>query len=395
MQIVHVVYEPFDPPLSGAKLRDKAVNAALRRLGETATIAVAPQLDADSDWHDKRIARTFYSIPDHVCAGLARTIAASTPDLIVLSAVGLSPLPKFLGETLDGGKARLIADMHNTESRLLAETDRAKLPQFLRPLSSVIYAERWRRARRVERQLARRVSSIWVCSREDRALFRKVTAEVTPVHVVPNPVPDWCPVVDDPVRRFHRLPLRALYVGHLGYPPNNSAAMKLVTAIWPMILENQRDAELTIAGRQPRRRLRASLAGATNIRLVADPPAMKPLYERADVALMPIFQGGGSRIKILEALAMGLPVVATAKAVEGLRIEPDRHFLLAERPSEYAHAVARLNDDPRFRDRIIAEGRAFALQHHGSGAILDAVSDAIRATVAGGPGNSDVSVPSA
>jgi glycosyltransferase involved in cell wall biosynthesis len=119
-----------------------------------------------------------------------------------------------------------------------------------------------------------------------------------------------------------------------------------------------------ICGRTPGDRLRRQIASASNIRLIADPVHLRPLYEDADAAILPLSEGGGSRIKVLEAMAVGLPVIATPKAVEGLALEPDRHFVIAEKPTEFVAALERLGTDPASRHRLIAEGRRFVRDHH-------------------------------
>ena len=382
MRFVHVVHEPFDAARSGANLRDRAINLALRKLGEVVTVAVLPHLPSDHGWHDRRIARTYFAIPAETCTALTRRIAGEKPDLVVLSAVGLSPLPAFLLDAPNGCKTPLVADMHNAESHLLAELDRARLPAILRPLAPILFVERWRRARQVERALADQMAAVWMCAHDDRTRFRHAVGNHTPVHVIPNPVPAWCARRVGSAGRFEGSAPRVLYVGHLGYPPNDHAARYLAGCIWPNVRARWPGAELIVAGRHPRRHLKAYLENRDGVRLVPDPPDMARLYDQADAALLPIFEGGGSRIKVLEALAAGLPVVATPKAVEGLALRPDHHFLPAERAAEYVAAMIRLADDRDFRDRLIRQGREFAFANHSEDAIGRAVAAAVQSTMA-------------
>jgi glycosyltransferase involved in cell wall biosynthesis len=94
------------------------------------------------------------------------------------------------------------------------------------------------------------------------------------------------------------------------------------------------------------------------IQLIANPKEIAPIYDQADIVVVPLAEGGGSRIKILEALALGCPIVATAKAVEGLGLVPDRHFLQAENAADMARAVARLFKNESLVKLLIEEGHA-------------------------------------
>jgi glycosyltransferase involved in cell wall biosynthesis len=89
---------------------------------------------------------------------------------------------------------------------------------------------------------------------------------------------------------------------------------------------------------------------------------VRPYLGAAEVYLCPIRDGGGTRLKVLDALSSGLPLVATALAVEGLGMSDGRHYLRAEMPADYVECVRRLGDEPELRARLCAEGRALVEQ---------------------------------
>lgn len=99
------------------------------------------------------------------------------------------------------------------------------------------------------------------------------------------------------------------------------------------------------------------MVAAHGHRLSADPPDLRPAYAQAAAAVMPLREGGGTRLKALEALVAGCPVVATAKAVEGLGLVPDRHYLAAERPGDFVAALLRLDADAGLAHALAVEGR--------------------------------------
>jgi len=96
------------------------------------------------------------------------------------------------------------------------------------------------------------------------------------------------------------------------------------------------------------------------VELAADVPSMPDEYARASLLLVPLWVGAGARVKILEALAARLPVVATALAANGLELEPERHFGTADTPEGLADEVASRLADPARLEALAAEGRALA-----------------------------------
>ena len=168
-----------------------------------------------------------------------------------------------------------------------------------------------------------------------------------------------------------------LFVGHLGYHPNRRAVHELCAAILPRLRRLRPDTRLHVCGRSPAPAL-ARLVEAAGGRLTADPPDLGDAYRRAAVVAVPLREGGGTRIKIIEALAIGRPIVATAKAVEGLGLAPGTHYVRAETPREFATALARLLDDPDGARALAARGGEVVEARFGSQAREAAYSEALK-----------------
>ncbi|MDQ2999213.1 MAG: glycosyltransferase family 4 protein, partial [Chloroflexota bacterium] len=113
---------------------------------------------------------------------------------------------------------------------------------------------------------------------------------------------------------------------------------------------------LTLAGRAPPPAIQA--LAAADLRVPGTVDDLRPLYARASLVTAPIFWGSGVRIKILEALACGLPLVTTALAAEGIDLHQSESALFAEQPREFAAAIVRLLNDAALRVRLGAAGRA-------------------------------------
>jgi glycosyltransferase involved in cell wall biosynthesis len=152
---------------------------------------------------------------------------------------------------------------------------------------------------------------------------------------------------------------RVLFVGGFGHVPNVDAAMRLCE-LFPNVLERVPDAQLEIVGANPPPRLAAF--ASERISLAGGVGDVEPYIDRAAVVAAPLRLGGGTRIKVLEALGHGKAVVATPLAVEGLDVRHERELLLAETDAAFSDAVARLLVDREERRHLARAARRWAEQ---------------------------------
>ncbi|MGA2434716.1 MAG: glycosyltransferase family 4 protein [Bryobacteraceae bacterium] len=147
-----------------------------------------------------------------------------------------------------------------------------------------------------------------------------------------------------------------LFAGMMNYPPNADAAVFFCRSILPLVRPIVPDVKLLIAGHSPPSQVKrlASEPGVTVAGYVED---MIPWYSQAAVTVAPLRAGGGTRLKILESMALGRPVVSTTIGCEGLEVEHNRHILIADTPERFAACVTRLLLDAALRERIAAEAR--------------------------------------
>jgi polysaccharide biosynthesis protein PslH len=152
-----------------------------------------------------------------------------------------------------------------------------------------------------------------------------------------------------------------LFVGNFVHPPNIDAAERLVHAIFPRVLEAHPSASLHIVGDNPPPELLEASGGAVTVTgRVPDPV---PYIERATLVAAPIRFGGGMRVKVLEALAAGKPLVASRLAVEGLELSDGDEFVAAESDEEFADRIGGLLADESLRRRLGARARAWAQEN--------------------------------
>lgn len=366
MRFIHVVPERPLANGSGAQLRAYALGRALSALGEVVTVVVNEVFAAAGLRPVRAPSFIEAEFPVQVLNDIVSSASPVSGDVVVVEGVYLSALAyRFAAAGVP-----VILDAHNVESDLLRQTDLARHAVLAR----LQRHGRWRRAAEAERLLLRSVAAVWACSKPDAGLMRRLAPGAAPIHVVPNPVPEWCLGAPD-----RRRPdgIKALFVGHLGYRPNIAASLRLARRILPLVQRAEPSARLTLAGRSPDRRLRHAVAKGSSVNLLADPADLAPLYAGATMTLIPLREGGGTRIKVLEAMMLGLPVIASAKAVEGLALSPGREYLKAESDAEFAEAALRLSRSPRLREDLVAVARDCAQRCHGPQAIAGSVTAAL------------------
>ncbi|HUW15761.1 MAG TPA: glycosyltransferase [Actinomycetes bacterium] len=235
------------------------------------------------------------------------------------------------------------------------------------------------RTRRYESWVGSRFDRLVVTSDADRAEFLRLAQPTsdgrpaTRVDVVPNGVDlDYFSPAPEV-----REPLTLVITGKMSYHANVSAVRWLVDEVMPRVWSALPAARLWVVGKDPPRDLRklgqpshrpvdAASAVIPEARVVVTGTVadVRPFLHKAALALAPIQYGVGIQNKVLEAMACGTPVVATAKAVGSLHAQPGSEMVVASTPAEFAQAVVTLLEDPARRDRLGRAGRAFTEREH-------------------------------
>ena len=363
MRILFIVIEQPYPPRSGADLRNWQNIAAAARIAETSVLFLSgfgPELSSpplpfrrwqrldkrppDLIWHPPR-PKTPVDL-DYAPAALLeidRALTALRPDVVVLGHTQLHAL----AERVRASGAALVVDMHNVESQLYRRLVSPRVP--LKYLSRRLLGIGARPIEAVERRLAELAQQVWLCSEDDRRRLSSLVGRRAELCVVPNGLPPGRlraerPRGVPPFAAAGRSP-KLLFLGHLAYPPNVQAAYFLCRSLAPRLARLPERPEIVLAGRQPTRKV-VNLAAARSVTLVADPPEVDALLSEADLMLVPLGGGGGTRIKVLEALGAGLPVVATPLAVEGLDLRDGSEVFLARSAANFEREIVRLLREP-------------------------------------------------
>ncbi|HEY1760883.1 MAG TPA: glycosyltransferase [Bryobacteraceae bacterium] len=148
---------------------------------------------------------------------------------------------------------------------------------------------------------------------------------------------------------------RIVFVGKMDYYPNIEAAKHFVERIWPGVTKRLPRTTLTIAGSDPVEAVKA-LGQVAGVTVTGTVPDLRPYYNDALAAIVPLRTGGGTRLKILEAMAAGVPVISTRLGAEGLSVEPGGDILFADvdAPEEWAAHLERLSNDTEVGASIAA-----------------------------------------
>jgi hypothetical protein len=160
-----------------------------------------------------------------------------------------------------------------------------------------------------------------------------------------------------------RDPNRMLFVGTLDYFPNEDAILHFVGDILPSVRAQAPGMHVRIVGVGQSDAV-AAAAGADGVQLVGAVPELVPEYAAAGMAVVPLRAGSGTRIKILEAFAHGVPVVATPLGADGLDVTDGEQLLLAESPTDFAAACVRLATDAALGERLVRSAAAWVRTHH-------------------------------
>lgn len=237
----------------------------------------------------------------------------------------------------------------------------------------------WLKAKRVERSLSRLFDAVYVVSEVDRAYLSAIDRHLR-IYVVSNGLDtDHFLPAPEPSPPPHHL----VFTGAMDYTANEDAVLFFHRDILPQIERRLPEIRFWVVGRDPGPRLSA-LARDPRITLTGAVDDVRPYLARATVVIVPMRLGSGTRIKIMEALAMGKAVVSTRAGAEGLRVDPGTHLVVADEPAAFAAEVVRLAQDPAERQRLGREGRALVAAEYDWRVVLAPMSQAVD-EVAGRP----------
>ncbi|HEY3840381.1 MAG TPA: glycosyltransferase family 4 protein [Bryobacteraceae bacterium] len=278
---------------------------------------------------------------------LARAHAAEPFDVIQIEHFELARYGRFIGTTDGAVRSMILHDVLSLAYARMASIERNPFWRIWRRYNS-------NRLKIYERRLLPAYSICITVSDNDCA---QITGFVEPkrIHVLPNGVDTTAktllvePGPDVPA---------ILFVGLFLYPPNADAARWMLEEIFPRVRALLPECSLYLVGGDAPRDL-IKLSRSPGVFLTGRVDDVTPYYARCQVAVAPLRAGGGTRLKILEAMAFGRPVVSTTLGAEGLPVKDGEHLLLADTAGDFARSTVELLQDPLRRSRLRKNARIF------------------------------------
>jgi glycosyltransferase involved in cell wall biosynthesis len=273
---------------------------------------------------------------------------------------------------------------HNVESEIWRRHTETQTGWLARQL----YRSQYRRMLRFEGRTLRRFDGVLAVSDADRETFARLYPGVVrqPVSVVATGVDTeyFAPAADNP--ESHRL----VFTGSMDWLPNEDAMSYFCRDILPLVRAEAPDVTLSIVGRAPTPTVSA-LAADAGIVVTGRVEDVRPHMQEAAVYIVPLRIGGGTRLKIFEAMAMGKAVVSTTVGAEGLPVTDGEHVVLADTPVAFADAILGLFRDRARRARLEAAARALVVDRYDWSAVAGQL-EAVLLRVAGAPAGDGRSV---
>jgi glycosyltransferase involved in cell wall biosynthesis len=291
-------------------------------------------------------------------AALAEELETGRYDIVQLEGIEMSPYLDMIRASRHRPEY-IVLDWHNIESELAAR----HAVHGRTPLHRLYMRHAVGQLRTIERELLDHCDLHLVTSRREREVFLQSSATAN-IMVLENGVDSTYFASasgsdNDPSPGSGRD--RLLFIGSMDYSANIDAVMYFVEEAWPAIQRDFPALRFTVVGRNPPASIRA-LAVRAGLEVTGTVADVRPYYQEAFAAVVPLRVGGGTRLKVLEAMAAGVPVVSTTVGVEGLRLEPGVHFSVADSPAAFHRAIDELRGGSRSWRQLAAAGRKLAAE---------------------------------
>lgn len=294
-------------------------------------------------------------------AALDATLERELPDVVEVEGIELAQYLFQVAEGRGDQKRPLIVfDDHNAEYVLQQRAFETDIRQPRRWIGAAYSFVQWQRLQRYERLACRTADRVVAVSETDAEVLRVLVPGLEPT-VVPNGVDMDFYTAPVPPLEAQEAPgaWDLVFTAKMDFRPNVDAVLWFTQEVLPWIRRESPETRFWVVGKDPHPRL-AALADDPAIVLTGWVDDVRPYIASAAVYVIPLRIGGGTRLKVLEAMSMSKAIVSTAVGCEGFDLVPDQELLIADTPAEFAAAVLALMRDPERRERIGRAARRFA-----------------------------------
>jgi len=267
-------------------------------------------------------------------------------------------------------KTARIIDAHNVDHILFTQ-------EIASPTNKNEGIRRWKKSLRnvqwLEHNLDKYIHSFWACSDYDK----KILGSINTIRgfTIPNGVDtEVLPFDENPTKAFSK---EIIFCGSLAYSPNVDGIHWFYKRVWPLINEADSDISLTIIGRGGNPETFSMLSSDPRVKFVGEVSEVQPYYQKAGVAIVPLRVGSGTRLKILEAMSLGNPVVSTTIGAEGLKVVNGEHIFIADDPADFTKAIIHLLSDSHAFNQTRTSARKLVETKYDWGFIGRMMNDAL------------------
>lgn len=250
--------------------------------------------------------------------------------------------------------ARKVLDAHNALWLLYKRLSETMTGGLQKPL----LARDWRLLKKYEGRICREFDGLLAVSAEDQAALEEAAGQKLNAVVIPIAV-DTDEVAY--VRRNENAN-NILHIGTMYWPPNIDGIKWFVQEVYPLIRAQKPNVQFDVVGARPPQELTALNSQGLGINVTGYVEDPLPYLQRCGIMVVPLRAGGGMRVKILNALSQGLPIVTTTIGCEGIAVAHGQHVLIADTPPEFAKAIISLLESKLLADELGQKGRALIQQ---------------------------------
>jgi glycosyltransferase involved in cell wall biosynthesis len=257
----------------------------------------------------------------HIVKNLSKDV---TYDVVIFEHLSPMQLSRIVNRYMP--QAKTILDAHNIDSKLNGS----------------------KTTRLIEENLFKYVDQFWGCSKNDVAELQEMNNCRISAVVVPNGVKtiDKNYVIDKSGCKK-----KLLFCGSLNYQPNIQGLIWFFDKVWPIVTANIKDIELSIIGRGDTKQLE-HLKSDKRIDLIGEVDDVEPYYRESYISIVPLLSGSGTRLKILEAMSFGNPIVTTHKGIEGIEAKNLKEAIIVEKPEDFAKGIYEIIQNPEIGEKL-------------------------------------------
>ncbi len=326
---------------------DEHLSGDLKKLGIEVTLVPMKE----STIFHKIIGLYFYSIPFSLAKyntqQMGKTVKALLKehkfDAVHVDHLHMAHYIKFFKDT-----PRML-DEHNVEYKILERCEEVEKS----PLKRHAYHDQAVKMWAFEAEMAQRFQCVFACSEDDRLLLNRITSGLIPIHVIPNGVDTEF----FQSKKTDEMEDALVFTGSMDWLPNDDGITWFCKEILPLVWQTKKDIKLYVVGKNPSAAVKELAAQDKRVIITGRVDDVRSYIERSKIFIVPLRIGGGTRLKILEAMSMQKAVVSTTIGAEGIKYNKDVDIALADSPAQFAQTIIDLIDNAQKIKSMGMEGR--------------------------------------